>query len=88
MAAGAVVTKDVPDYGFVVGVPAKQKGWMSRHGHLLRFDEQGQAACPESGLRYKLHEGNVKCIDLGENDPLPEKLRIAAGSYDQLKSSS
>jgi UDP-2-acetamido-3-amino-2,3-dideoxy-glucuronate N-acetyltransferase len=86
VAAGAVVTKDVPDYGFVVGVPAKQKGWMSRHGHLLHFDEQGQATCPESGLRYRLHEGNVKCMDLGEDDPLPEKLRVAVGSYDQLKS--
>jgi UDP-2-acetamido-3-amino-2,3-dideoxy-glucuronate N-acetyltransferase len=86
VAAGAVVTKDVPDYGFVVGVPAKQKGWMSRHGHLLHFDEQGQAACPESGLCYQLRDGSVKCMDLGEDDPLPEKLRIAAGSYDQLKS--
>ena len=86
VAAGAVVTKDVPDYGFVVGVPAKQKGWMSRHGHLLHFDEQGQATCPESGLRYQLRDGSVKCIDLGENEPLPEKLRLAAGSYDELKS--
>jgi UDP-2-acetamido-3-amino-2,3-dideoxy-glucuronate N-acetyltransferase len=85
VAAGAVVTKDVPDYGFVAGVPAKQKGWMSRHGHLLHIDDQGQATCPESGLRYKLHEGNVKCIDLAEDDPLPENLRIAAGSYDELK---
>ena len=86
VAAGAVVTKNVPDYGFVVGVPAKKKGWMSRHGHMLHFDERGQATCPESGLRYKLHEGNVKCIDLGEDDPLPEKLRMATVSYDQRKS--
>jgi UDP-2-acetamido-3-amino-2,3-dideoxy-glucuronate N-acetyltransferase len=86
VAAGAVVTKDVPDYGFVVGVPAKQKGWMSRHGHLLHFDGQGQATCPESGLRYQLRDGSVKCIDLGENEPLPEKLRVAVGSYDDLKS--
>jgi UDP-2-acetamido-3-amino-2,3-dideoxy-glucuronate N-acetyltransferase len=86
VAAGAVVTKDVPDYGFVVGVPAKQKGWMSRHGHLLHFDGQGQATCPESGLRYQLRDGSVKCIDLGENEPLPEKLRVAVGSYDEMKS--
>jgi UDP-2-acetamido-3-amino-2,3-dideoxy-glucuronate N-acetyltransferase len=33
--AGAVVTKDVPDYGLVLGNPARQKGWMSRHGHIL-----------------------------------------------------
>ena len=43
VAAGAVVTKDVPDYGFIVGVPGRQKGWMSRHGHILHFDDQGHA---------------------------------------------
>ena len=36
VAAGAVVTKDVPDYALVVGNPARQQGWMSRHGHVLR----------------------------------------------------
>jgi UDP-2-acetamido-3-amino-2,3-dideoxy-glucuronate N-acetyltransferase len=36
IAAGSVVTKDVPDYALMVGNPARQKGWMSRHGHLLR----------------------------------------------------
>lgn len=85
VAAGAVVTKDVPDYGFVAGVPAKQKGWMSRHGHILHFDGEGQAVCLESGLRYQLRGGSVKCIDLGEDEPLPEKLRAAARSYDELK---
>jgi len=33
--AGAVVTHDVPDYALMLGVPARQKGWMSRHGHRL-----------------------------------------------------
>ena len=36
IAAGAVVAKDVPDYAFVMGVPARQHGWMSRHGHILK----------------------------------------------------
>jgi UDP-2-acetamido-3-amino-2,3-dideoxy-glucuronate N-acetyltransferase len=36
IAAGSVVTKDVPDYALMVGNPARQKGWMSRHGHILR----------------------------------------------------
>lgn len=36
IAAGSVVTKDVPDYGLMIGNPARQKGWMSRHGHVLR----------------------------------------------------
>ena len=37
IAAGAVLTRDVPDYGFILGVPGKLHGWMSRHGHLLHF---------------------------------------------------
>src|SRR5512137_1907069 len=51
--AGAVVTKDVPDYALMVGSPARQKGWMSRHGHMLKNpDKDGILVCPESGLRY------------------------------------
>jgi UDP-2-acetamido-3-amino-2,3-dideoxy-glucuronate N-acetyltransferase len=57
--AGAVVTKQVPDYALVVGNPARQMGWMSEFGHKLLFDEQGQATCPESGEAYRLHQGTV-----------------------------
>jgi UDP-2-acetamido-3-amino-2,3-dideoxy-glucuronate N-acetyltransferase len=56
IAAGAVVSKDVTDYALIVGVPGKQKGWMSRHGHFLKNpDADGILICPESGLRYKVH---------------------------------
>jgi len=52
--AGAVVHCDVPDYALMLGVPAKQKGWMSRHGHVLKNpDVDGIMICPESGLRYR-----------------------------------
>jgi UDP-2-acetamido-3-amino-2,3-dideoxy-glucuronate N-acetyltransferase len=51
--AGAVVTKDVPDYALIVGNPAKQIGWMSEYGHKLNFDEKGMAICEESGERYQ-----------------------------------
>jgi len=61
--AGAVVTKDVKPYALVVGVPAKQIGWMSEYGHQLEFDENGIAVCPESGQKYKLENGNVYKID-------------------------
>ncbi len=61
--AGAVVTKDVKPYSLVVGVPAKQIGWMSEYGHQLEFDENGMAVCPESGQKYKLENGNVYKID-------------------------
>lgn len=59
--AGAVVTKEVPDYALVVGNPAKQIGWMSEYGHRLKF-EDGKAVCPESGEEYVLEEGKVRKV--------------------------
>lgn len=57
--AGAVVTKDVPDYALLVGNPANQLGWMSEYGHRLKFDEKGLAECPESHEKYHLQGGKV-----------------------------
>lgn len=57
--AGAVVTKDVPDYALLVGNPASQLGWMSEYGHRLKFDEKGLAECPESHEKYHLQGGKV-----------------------------
>ena len=57
--AGAVVTKNVPDYALVIGNPAKQTGWMSEYGHKLSFDKNGLATCPESQEKYQLKEGRV-----------------------------
>ena len=51
--AGAVVTRSVPDYALVVGVPGRLAGWMSRHGHRLEFDSDGVAVCRESGIKYR-----------------------------------
>ncbi len=86
VAAGAVVAADVPDYALVVGVPARRTGWMSRHGLPLRDpDAAGVRVCPESGLRYvERTPGALVCIDLGEDDPLPEALRIGRRSYDDI----
>lgn len=58
--AGAVVTKNVPDYALVVGNPARQIGWMSEYGHRLEFDTTGKAVCPESVDSYELKEGIVR----------------------------
>ena len=57
--AGAVVTKNVPDYALVVGNPARQAGWMSEYGHKLKFDKKGMAICEESMEQYKLENGMV-----------------------------
>lgn len=85
IAAGAVVARDVPDYGFVAGVPGRLKGHMSRHGHLLRFDSEGRATCPESGLRYEKTAEAVRCLDLDEEAPLPADLSVGRASYDDFK---
>ena len=71
--AGAVVTHDVPDYALMLGVPACQKGWMSRHGHHLHnLSNGGIIVCPESGWRYKeVEPGVLRCLDWPEDEPLP-----------------
>jgi UDP-2-acetamido-3-amino-2,3-dideoxy-glucuronate N-acetyltransferase len=85
--AGAVVTKDVPDYALVLGNPARQKGWMSRHGHVLKSPGQdGIMTCPEAGYRYReVQPGVLRCVDLDEETPLPVGLAVGKFSYDQLK---
>lgn len=87
IAAGAVVAKDIPDYAFVVGVPGRQRGWMSRHGHLLHFDDKGCAVCPESKFEYVLeNEGTTtRCLTLDEEVALPEALSKGAVAYDDFK---
>jgi UDP-2-acetamido-3-amino-2,3-dideoxy-glucuronate N-acetyltransferase len=59
--AGAVVTKDVPDFALITGVPGKQTGWVSKLGHKLNF-ENNRASCPENGEAYALHESICKPI--------------------------
>jgi UDP-2-acetamido-3-amino-2,3-dideoxy-glucuronate N-acetyltransferase len=71
--AGAVVSRgEVPDYALMMGVPARRKGWISRHGHLLRTTEaDGTMRCPESGWRYKEERAHMlKCLDWPEDRPL------------------
>jgi UDP-2-acetamido-3-amino-2,3-dideoxy-glucuronate N-acetyltransferase len=60
--AGAVVTKDVPDYALVIGNPARQTGWMSEYGHKLIFDQSGTAVCEESKEKYALKNGVVNKV--------------------------
>jgi len=55
--AGAVVSRDVPAFALVVGVPARRIGWVSRHGERLALpiSGEGAAACPATGESYRLH---------------------------------
>jgi UDP-2-acetamido-3-amino-2,3-dideoxy-glucuronate N-acetyltransferase len=57
--AGAVVTKEVPDYALMVGNPAKQIGWMSEYGERLNFNSEGEAKCNHSGKIYQLINNQV-----------------------------
>lgn len=64
IAAGTVVTKDVPDYALVIGVPGKIVGWVSEAGKKLDFDKNGIAFCEKSQKKYKFE--NNKVIDISD----------------------
>jgi len=86
VAAGAVVTKDVPDYALVMGSPARRAGWMSRHGHKLKAGSDGLMVCPESGYRYReVEPGIVRCLDLDEESHLPPSFQKGMLAYRELK---
>ena len=61
--AGAVVTKDIPDYALVVGNPARVVGWVSEAGKKLKFDEKGIAFCEKSNKKYKLENNKVSEVE-------------------------
>jgi UDP-2-acetamido-3-amino-2,3-dideoxy-glucuronate N-acetyltransferase len=60
--AGAVITKPVKPYALVVGNPAKQIGWVSEYGNTIKFDENGNGLCEESGEKYFLENEMVQRI--------------------------
>ncbi|MBL0009953.1 MAG: N-acetyltransferase [Nitrosomonas sp.] len=63
--AGAVINRDVKPYALMVGVPAKQIGWISQHGEKLNLPEsgKGETICPATGKHYVLEDGKVACIE-------------------------
>ncbi|MEC8043202.1 MAG: acyltransferase [Verrucomicrobiota bacterium] len=83
--AGTVVTKDIQDYGLVLGNPGKLNGYMSRHGHKLTFNESGRATCPESKFVYEKREDKVRCIDLSEDEPMPKEHSFGSKNYSSFK---
>lgn len=64
--AGAVVTKDVPDYALVVGVPARQIGWVCKCGVRLEKNSEGKYVCSSCGSEYLEKDGIL--------EPLIEKI--------------
>lgn len=75
VAAGAVIARgEVPDYALMMGVAARRKGWVSRHGHRLGpAGSDGLLRCPESQWRYKEESPNLlRCLDWPEDEPLRE----------------
>ena len=63
--AGAVVSRDVPDFALMVGVPARRIGWMSRHGERLDLPASGHgdATCPATGERYRLDGDTLRAVE-------------------------
>lgn len=63
--AGAVINKDVKPYALMVGVPAKQIGWMSQYGEKLDLplDGEAQMVCPYTQQKYQLQNGQVTIIE-------------------------
>ena len=62
--AGAVVNRDVPDFALMLGVPARQAGWMSRFGGRLDLPLSGDATatCPHTGDQYRLQGTTVTLV--------------------------
>lgn len=61
--AGAVVTKDIPDFAQVVGNPARIVGWRSEAGKKLVFDENGFDFCEKSGKKYQYVVDHVEEVE-------------------------
>jgi UDP-2-acetamido-3-amino-2,3-dideoxy-glucuronate N-acetyltransferase len=64
VAAGAVVNRDVKPYALMAGVPARQIGWMSRHGERLELplEGDGETVCPAGGEIYRMKDGEIECL--------------------------
>lgn len=60
--AGAVVTKNIPNFALAMGTPAQIKGWVSKAGHRLNFDAKGHAQCPETKEQYQLIKQHCICL--------------------------
>jgi UDP-2-acetamido-3-amino-2,3-dideoxy-glucuronate N-acetyltransferase len=77
--AGAVVVADVPDYGLVMGVPAKRTGWVGRHGVRLERADRFTWVCPVSGEPYDAQPGGIRRRGFPANAPVTNGARSDHG---------
>jgi UDP-2-acetamido-3-amino-2,3-dideoxy-glucuronate N-acetyltransferase len=63
VAAGAVVTRDVPDFALVAGTPARRIGWVGHAGGRLTRVGDGLWQCPQTGRQYAEHAGALRAVD-------------------------
>ncbi|MCG2622718.1 N-acetyltransferase [Arthrobacter sp. I2-34] len=68
VAAGAVVTRDVPDFALVAGVPARRIGWVGEAGQPLSDDGGGRFSCPATGRTYVEENGVLRAVGAGTGD--------------------
>lgn len=61
--AGAVITKDVPDFALMAGNPARRIGWVSEAGQKLIFNKAGFAFCPKSNKKYMVNKNFVTEVE-------------------------
>ena len=81
IAAGAVVTRDVPAHALMVGVPARQTGWVCQCGARLAVDGSGMASCLTCRLRYEVRGKQLFPRRVPAARTIPtKKCRIAIGS--------
>ena len=79
--AGAVVTRNVPAYALMVGVPARQVGWVCECGTRLAADSRNMAACPSCRLRYQMRRGRLVLLHARRaRNAQAMKLRSRAGA--------